>query len=139
MQRSPSHLQTPPAPPKDAGQGAAPAGLPPRRSWLAFLAILFLNFLVVRYFFPASGEPVTVPYTVFKAEVAKGNVAAIYSRGASIEGRFDAPVTWPPEGEGKEPVRKGLPRPQPPRTSDTFTTELPAFVDPGLERYLIDN
>jgi len=139
MQRPPTNVQTPPAPVKGAGQGAAPTGLPPRRSWLVFLAILFLNFLVVRYFFPASGEPVTVPYTVFKAEVAKGNVAAIYSRGASIEGRFDAPVTWPPEGEAEAPVRRGLPRPQPPRTSDTFTTELPAFVDPGLEKYLIDS
>jgi cell division protease FtsH len=31
-------------------------------------------------------------------------------------------------------------RPQPvrPRTADTFTTELPAFVDPGLEKFLID-
>ena len=26
-----------------------------------------------------------------------------------------------------------------PRTGDTFTTELPAFVDPGLETFLIDH
>jgi len=112
--------------------------LPPRRAWAVFLVVLFLNYLLMRHFFPGAAEPITVPYTVFKEQAAKENVAAIYSRGTSIEGRFKAPVTWPaPSGEQAARGPKGTPAPQP-RTGDTFTTELPAFVDPGLERFLID-
>ena len=74
-----------------------------------------------------------MPYTVFKEQVASGNVKAIYSQGASIEGRFAARVTWPPAGADGAAAGPGLPtRPQP-RTATTFTTTLPAFVDPGLE------
>ncbi len=113
--------------------------MPQRRLWV-FVAIILLNYLLVRYFLPGPDEPLTVPYTVFKEEVSKDNVAAIYSKGTSIEGRFIAPVTWPPKEEAKAaPVPRGVPRPQPPRTSVTFTTELPAFVDAGLEEYLIDH
>jgi len=120
------------------------ANVPPRATWLAFLVILLINYLLMRLFLPAPGEPITIPYTVFKQEVAKGNVSAIYSKGTSIEGRFAQPVTWPPRGE-KEPARKEPPggfekrlESQPARTSDTFTTELPAFVDSGLEKFLIE-
>jgi cell division protease FtsH len=111
----------------------------PRRAWAIFLVMLFLNYLVVRYLFPGAGEPITVPYTVFKEQAAKENVAAIYSRGTSIEGRFKAPVTWPAHsGNNKAPPGpKGRPQPEP-RTTETFTTELPAFVDPGLEKFLIE-
>ena len=77
--------------------------LPPRRSWLIFLAIVFVNYLVMRFLFPGPPEAITVPYTAFKEQVAKRNVAAIYSRGTSIEGRFKAAVTWPPEGAAKAP------------------------------------
>ncbi len=120
--------------------------LPPRQIWMAFLAALIANFLVMRLFFPAS-EPITVPYTAFKQEVAKRNVESIYSRGESIEGRFAAPVTWPPEkkepaaedmaAQRDEPMGFGLAAPSAPRTASEFTTTLPAFVDPGLEDFLI--
>jgi len=113
-------------------------GLPPRRSWAVFLALLFVNYLLARHLFPGPGEPITIPYTVFKESAAKGNVVAIYSRGTSIEGRLKAPMTWPPEAAAKAQGPKGTP-PQPPRTSETFTTELPAFVDPGLEAFLVDH
>ncbi len=131
----------PPRAQRPANPGAKPAGqpnLPPRRSWVVFLVILFLNYLLAQYLLPGPGEPVTVPYTVFKEQAAKRNVAAIYSRGTSVEGRFKAPVTWPPQSEGKAaPGPKGTPTQ--PRTSETFTTELPAFVDPGLEGFLIEH
>ncbi len=126
-----------PQPPGAAKEGNA--RMPPRRAWIIFFAIVFLNYLLARFLFPAP-ELVTVPYTVFKQQVEKGNVAAIYSQGTSIEGRFGTAVTWPPETAAKEalpPSRRGLPPAQPPKTSDTFTTELPAFVDPGLEQFLI--
>jgi cell division protease FtsH len=78
---------TPPA------DGAARRPMPPRRAWLTFLLILGANILLVRLLFPNPGDPVKLPYTLFRDEVAKRNVAAIYSRGASITGRFRAPVT----------------------------------------------
>ena len=37
-----------------------------------------------------------MPYTLFKEEVGKRNVKAIYSQGETITGRFAAPVTYPP-------------------------------------------
>jgi cell division protease FtsH len=72
-----------------------------------------------------------VPYTFFKAQVTRGNVQAIYSRGESVTGRFAAPVTFPPAGS-KPPSSAG-----PPKTSKTFKTVIPSFVDPGLEALLI--
>ena len=112
------------------------SGMPPRRAWVTFLIILLANYFLVRLLFPSAGEPLTVPYTVFKTEVERGNVKSIYSRGTSIEGRFNAAVTWPPanapeSGPGGAKIQS--------RTADTFTTELPAFVDPGLEKFLIDH
>jgi cell division protease FtsH len=128
---------TNPDPPKAKPKVPPQANLP-RRAWAIFLAILFLNYLVARYLFPGAGEPITIPYTVFKEQAAKENVAAIYSRGTSIEGRFKDAVTWPAQSAGKAPPGPtGRPQPQP-RTSETFTTELPAFVDPGLEKFLIE-
>ena len=96
---------------------------------------------------PAAEAPVTVPYTLFKEEVGKGNVEAIYSRGETITGRFKAPVTYPPPDEksaapdgrapnGERTVRRAATSPN---RSSTFTTTLPAFVDPGLEAFLIDH
>ncbi|MCC6195996.1 MAG: ATP-dependent zinc metalloprotease FtsH [Burkholderiales bacterium] len=116
--------------------GAGPP-MPGRRSWLFFLAIILINYFLVRSFFPGTGEPITIPYTTFKEQVSAGNVASIYSRGTSIEGRLKKAITWPVKGKD-EPLPSMLPQPAP-RTGDTFTTELPAFVDPGLEKFLIDH
>ena len=76
-----------------------------------------------------------MPYTFFKEEVHRRNVKAIYSQGETITGKFSSPVNYPP-----------------PPTNDTnsastgeskkvtdFTTILPAFVDPGLEAFLIEH
>ena len=82
---------------------------------------------------PSPEAPVTVPYTLFKEEVRKGNVKAIFSRGETIKGRFAAPVTYPPA-----PEQRTAPGGEP-RTATTFTTTLPAFVDPGLEAFLIEH
>jgi hypothetical protein len=94
-------------------KGGGPAGMPPRRIWMGFLAILLVNFLVMRLFFPRT-EAITVPYTAFKAEVAKGNVESIYSQGESIEGRFAKPVTWPPKSRSHDPSRGPRPPSRPP-------------------------
>jgi cell division protease FtsH len=138
--------QTPPAG-KQAGEarGSAQMKMPPRRTWLWFLLILLVNFMLVRFLMPGP-EELTVPYTVFKEEVGKGNVEAIYSRGEIITGRFAAPVTYPPPAEqsaapGGEPQKTSEPttsRSGPPKTASNFTTTLPSFVDPGLEAFLIE-
>ena len=103
--------------------------------------------------------PITVPYTLFKEEVGKGNVEAIYSQGESITGRFKTAGHLPGTGE-KVPRRAASPKRQTtssdksatpkaarqparargaPKTVSNFTTTLPTFVDPGLETFLIDN
>jgi cell division protease FtsH len=138
--------------PRDAGGRPSQAGddrpssMPTRRTWLTFLAILAVNYLAMRLLFPGPDEPITIPYTNFKEQVGSGNVQAIYSKGASIEGRFEKPVTWPAPGSkdalAQRESNKGLarlPGPPEPRTAKTFTTTLPAFVDPGLESYLIQH
>ena len=84
-----------PGAPKGAGQGK----MPPRSTLLWFLLILLANFALARFLFPGPEGPVTVPYTLFKEEVGKGNVQAIYSQGDVITGRFKTPVTYPPPGQ----------------------------------------
>jgi cell division protease FtsH len=95
--------------------------------------VLLLNFLLARLLMPSPEAPVTVPYTLFKEEVKKGNVKAIFSRGEIIKGRFAAPVTYPPAN-----TQRGAAGSEP-STATTFTTTLPAFVGPGLEAFLIEH
>jgi cell division protease FtsH len=121
------------------GSGAPPRRAPPslpRYIWIWFLGALLINFFVTRFMVPPADEPIAVPYTVFKAQVAAGNVVAIYAQGANVEGQFVEPVTYP--AEDAEPSRVGG-EPAEPRTSAAFTTTVPAFVDPGLEALLVDN
>lgn len=124
--------------------------MPPRKTWLWFMFILFANYLLVRMLMPGAEEAMTVPYTVFKEEVGRGNVQAIYSRGDSITGRFAAPVTYPPppsrdqdkapSGDSKAKTKRAwVPPDHPPTTANAFETTLPSFADPGLEAFLIEN
>ena len=102
----------------------------PTRSWFLFLIILAANYLLIRSIFPRQ-KPATVPYTLFKEEVVKKNVARIYSRGERITGRFIQTVTYP---TAPDTVRRLTPQPV-----TTFSTTVPVFVDPGLEALLIAN
>src|SRR4029453_16554995 len=113
--------------------GPGQAKMPPRRTWLWFVLVLLVNYVLMRLLMPSPGAPVTVPYTLFKEEVKKGNVKAIFSRGEIIRGRFATPVTYPPVGD-----ERAAPDGEP-ETATTFTTTLPAFVDPGLEAFLIEH
>ena len=144
-------------------RGAAkPTGpkMPPGKTWLWLLAVLLANYFLVRFLLPSPEAPVTVPYTLFKQEVAKGNVAAIYSQGESITGRFSTAIMYPPADE-KSPGSSGAQRaPEKdaakggesqtanerslavrgePKAVSNFATTLPAFVDSGLEAFLIEN
>jgi cell division protease FtsH len=121
--------------------------MPPGRTWLWFVLVLLANFFVMRFLMPTSEGPLTVPYTLFKEEVSKGNVGAIYGQGETITGRFKAPVTYPPpaetiagaSGKSQAESQRGAPPREAPRTATNFTTTLPSFIDPGLEAFLIDN
>jgi cell division protease FtsH len=127
--------------PHGAGQA-----MPPRKMWLWFIAALFLNFLLVRFLMPSPDAPLTVPYTLFREEVGKGNVESIFSRGETLTGRFRSAVTYPPPdtsaasgGQKAPPGERAAAQRREPKTATRFTTTLPAFVDPGLEAFLIEH
>ena len=131
-----------------ASKGSGSTSMPPRKMWLWFLLILFGNYVLVRLLMPGPEEAITVPYTVFKEEVRKGNVQAIYTRGDTITGRFGTPITYPPphdqstaaSGDSKGKRKSGwVPPDRPSKTGTAFETTLPAFADPGLEAFLIEN
>jgi cell division protease FtsH len=130
-----------------AGKSSGQPKMPPGRTWWWFLGILLANYLLMRFLVPGPDAPITVPYTLFKEQVGKRNVEAIYSQGETITGRFKTPVTYPPKQEknakdGAEAQKQsppGAPAPGEPRPVSKFTTTLPSFVDPGLETFLIEN
>ena len=137
-----------PAPARPGGEkDRGPDRLPPRRTWVWFLVVVIVNYLLMRLLTPGGEPSVTVPYTVFKEEVSKGNVQAIYSRGDTIKGRFKASVTYPPAShesgaskDGSQANKEHRATPHPvPKTALTFETVLPTFVGPGFEAFLIDH
>jgi cell division protease FtsH len=149
--------RVPPAGGSGTPQGPAQPKMPPRRAWTWFAIALLVNYLIMSLLVPNPQAPVTVPYTLFKDEVTKRNVEAIYTRGETISGRFKAPVTLPTPREqkassaadsqkGRESggfsgwlaARLGVQESEP-KTAVHFTTILPSFVDPGLEAFLIEN
>jgi cell division protease FtsH len=91
--------------------------------WLVFLILLVVNYVVSLYLAPDVPVRLEVPYTLFRQQVTAGNVAEIVSRGDAIQGTFKQAVTYPAEGDEA-------------RTSTTFSTQRPAFADPGLESEL---
>jgi len=120
--------------------------MPPRRAWLTFLLVVLANYALMRFLIPSTDEPVKVPYTLFKLQAERRNVAQIYSRGSSITGRFRTPVTYPSDSAAARDTasRQGLRgmgarQRNAPRPVTGFATELPAFADPGLEALLIAN
>jgi cell division protease FtsH len=100
----------------------------PRRTWLGFITVLLVNYLVFRFVFP-NQQSAKVPYTVFKDEAAKGNIARIYSRGDRITGTFKTPVRYPTTADSANRVT--------PRAVTDFTTTIPIFADPHLESLLV--
>jgi cell division protease FtsH len=125
------------AAPSPAGDSARSKGEAPvaqrtpprRRPWVSFLIILLVNVVVARLLFPRGVETAKVPYTLFREQVTARNVQAIYSRGASITGRFIKAITYPRDTTGGAK----------PQSVTDFATELPSFADPGLETLLINN
>ena len=109
------------------------AKMPPPSTWWRFFLILLMNYLLAMFLIPNPDTPVTVPYTLFKQEVGKGNVDVIFCKGEMVKGRFKAPVMYPPDSARSAALR------EPSRPVSNFTTTLPSFVDRSLEAYLIDH
>jgi cell division protease FtsH len=123
--------------------GSGQVTMPPRKTWLWFLIVVVANYFLVRLIMPSPEEPLTVPYTLFKDQVTRGNVEAIHSQGERLTGRFKAAVTYPPAtppgaAPGGEPQKDDARR-GPSRTARNFATTIPSFVDPGLEGLLVDH
>ncbi len=125
--------QKPAEPRPDPQKRGAAAKMPPLTTWIWFVLMLLMNHLLATLLMPGPETPVTVPYTLFKQEVGKGNVDAIYGKGEAIAGRFKVPVIYPPDSARSAELREAS------RPVSNFTTTLPSFVDSGLEGYLIDH
>ncbi|MFN0070421.1 MAG: ATP-dependent zinc metalloprotease FtsH [Chloroflexota bacterium] len=98
-----------------------------RRSWLLFLGLLLFNYFVIARIVPDQADRPEIPYTLFRSQVETRNVVEVTTRGDTIQGTFREPVVYPAEG---------LPDS---RSTKDFTTHIPIFADPGLERLLIDS
>jgi cell division protease FtsH len=75
-----------------AAKGSRQTTMTPPKAWVWFNVILLANYLSIRLFVAGPERPVRVPYNLFKEEVGKNNVQAIFSRGDTIMGRFKAKV-----------------------------------------------
>jgi cell division protease FtsH len=107
--------------------------LPQYKIWIWFIGLLILNYFIGKYFADRMSDLEKIPYTAFKEEVLNQNVKEIYSKGSSLTGNFINPVTLPIiETNGLKTDTTSV-------KVTHFTTELPSFIDPGLESLLIDN
>ncbi len=122
-------------PGKESGsqKDATRTKIPPPRMWGWFILVLLMNYFLASFLVPSPESPVTVPYTLFRSEVGKGNVDAIYSKGENIAGHFKVPVMYPSDSAKSAALQ------EPSRPVRNFTTTLPFFFDRSLEQYLIDH
>jgi cell division protease FtsH len=92
------------------------------RFWATLVVLFAINFFIVNVIFaPAQPKQVTIPYTVFKAQVVANNVVSVTSTGESIMGVTRNPVGASPSSTDK---------------ATHFMTVRPAFADNDLEPLL---
>jgi cell division protease FtsH len=93
--------------------------------WATFATLLVVNYVIVSMLTPSGGPQRTpISYTFFRQQVTVGNVLQISSQGDAIQGTFRQAVVYPPDGSSGAA-----------QVTD-FSTQLPAFADPGLETLL---
>jgi len=130
--RATSKARLPPPPIRDpGGWGVSPApdgrGTPPpptppaphrrMRFWIAVVALLALNLLLVVMLKPQGETRVKVPFSpFFLSQVTAGQVQSISSKGDSIQGTFKSPVKYPPDDQSAA-------------STTLFSTEVPSFWD----------
>lgn len=142
MNSRPQPSNSPNRPSPTSPSGGKNWNLPTGNIWFILLAVVALNYFLGKLFFPEPTAPAKISYTHFKAEVKKKNVKEIYSKGLSVSGTFVKPVKLPlldkqqldtlSADEKKKLEEKSF-------EAASFTTELPSFIDPGLEKLLTDN
>lgn len=89
--------------------------------------MLIVNYLIAPLLFmPPAPTRIAIPYTLFKQQVASGNVTEITTRGSSIQGSLKEPITYPSSGEEAQ-------------TASSFETLVPAWEDPELQPLLEKN
>ncbi|MEW1812571.1 ATP-dependent zinc metalloprotease FtsH [Pseudarthrobacter phenanthrenivorans] len=91
-----------------------------RKRWFTpwvWLAVLYMGFFLVFSFQDVASAPAAVPYSEFKAQVQSNNIAEVFSRGDTIEGRLrrEQPL---PGSDGQNYTQ--------------FVTERPAFANDDL-------
>jgi cell division protease FtsH len=117
-QEHPKGWRVQPAP---DGRGMPPQKPPglralgPRFIW--FVVILLAINIWISSLIPSGHDRIRVPYSpTFLAEVKKGNVKSISSRGATIQGEFQHEFKYPPTGKDS-------------KVSKLFDTEVPTFAN----------
>jgi cell division protease FtsH len=117
-QEHPKGWRVQPAP---DGRGMPPQKPPglralgPRFIW--FVVILLAVNIWISSLIPSGHDRIRVPYSpTFLAEVKKGNVKSISSRGATIQGEFQHEFKYPPTGKDS-------------KVSKLFDTEVPTFAN----------
>ncbi|TPV47583.1 ATP-dependent zinc metalloprotease FtsH [Pseudarthrobacter phenanthrenivorans] len=98
-------------------QGGQPGDRKKRFTPWLWLAVLYLGFFLIFSFQDRASVPVTVPYSEFKSQVQSNNVAEVFSRGDTIEGKL--------RQERPLPATEGQPY-------TDFVTERPTFADDNL-------
>jgi cell division protease FtsH len=102
------------------------------RFWIILLVLLALNWLLVPLFLPEQQDRVTIPYTLFKQQVAAGNVAEITSQGDDIQGIFKQPIADPNAAQTATAQAQAAPQPtaqnQQPQMYAKFATQSPSFA-----------
>lgn len=115
--------------PKDTGKLSVPTS----RLWMVFLILIGINFFLVKMFYKDPSDPIKIPYTLFKEEVLKNNVKAIYTKGEVLSGRFIKEVNY------TAPIIYSNSKKIKSESVIDFTTILPFFADEGLESILIEH
>ena len=87
------------------------------RFWIILLVLLALNWFLVPLLFPDTTNRIEIPYTLFKQQVAAGNVVEITGQGEDIQGTFKQAVADPDPPTGQQA-----------QTSTAFSTHVPTFA-----------
>jgi cell division protease FtsH len=113
---------------RPAGTGKPPPGRSVGWIWWVAVLLLILNWTLVGVFGSSStlsSVRVSLPYSVFRAQVQEHNVASVTATGNSIQGELRTGIRYPPGSQG--------------RFSKEFKTERPIFAnDQIFQRLLAD-
>jgi cell division protease FtsH len=107
------------------GQGSQPPKLGGFGKWWWWLiALLILNWVIAGSLSTTKTTPtLSLPYSVFRAQVQQRNVAQVTATGEAIQGTFRTAVTYPTGKNAK--------------TSKVFKTERPIFANDQLFEQLL--